>query len=113
MDKVIPALFIAAISSLTFIAYKHPNAYRKLYLPLMICCMIIIIAVSAWTWGSKFTFDALIKYIEVDKIREAAAVADSHQISPWVVSALAGLNLYFLALSYLPRLLEEDKPEKK
>jgi hypothetical protein len=113
MDKVIPALFVAAISSLTFIAYKHPNAYRKLQLPLVVSGFIIILAVSSWDWGGDFTFQALIKYIEVDKLKEAAAIADSYKVSPWWMTAIATLNIYFLALSYLPRLLDEDKPENK
>jgi hypothetical protein len=47
MIQAIGALCVAALGSLTIIAYRHPKEYQKLYLVLT-----IIIIVSMWTMES-------------------------------------------------------------
>jgi hypothetical protein len=113
MDKVIPALIVAAISSMTFIAYKHPNAYRNLFIPLCVLLMIIESAALAWNAGSELTYRALRDYIGVDKIKEAYDVAESYQIPLWMFLSGLGIAFYLVLLFCLPMMLDEEKPEKK
>jgi hypothetical protein len=113
MDKVIPALVVGAISSLTFIAYKHPNAYRKMYILLGVCYIILCSFAAGWQLGSYDTVEAILGYIDPNKLKEAKAVANNYLIQPWTIFASSGLILYFTLLLLLPILLEEDKPKNK
>jgi hypothetical protein len=113
MDKVIPALIVAAISSLTFVAYKHPKAYQKIFNPLAICFLITFIAVNAWNLSNTLTYSALIEYIEVGKIKDAKTAMENYQIPYWEMWMLLGSYFYLFFLTFLPRLLDEDKPVNK
>jgi hypothetical protein len=113
MDKAIPALIVAAISSLTFVAYKHPKAYKKIWAPLMVCYGMAFLCSIVWNTGVQFTFDALNKYIEAGKGEEAFAAFQNNLIPVWVILASIVLYFYLFMLTFLPRVLDEEKPKKE
>jgi len=60
----IVGLALAAISGLTMLAYKHPEAYRKIHIPLNLTLLAVFVVISAWcfSWDSAIShvFSALI-----------------------------------------------------
>ena len=114
MDRVIPALIIAFISAISFIAYKHPKPFKALFGLLAILSMVVSVALLAWEVGVNSTFIAVMGFVEADKIKEAKAAIDSYQIPYWVFLAGLGFICYLNFLRFiLPMLLDEDQPENK
>jgi hypothetical protein len=110
LDKVLPTLFVAAISALTFVAYKHPRAYQRIYLGISVSFIALFLGALAWHLASYLTFDALIPFIDANKLQEAKVVGNSYLISPWVFAAGGASVLYLSFLTWLPILLGEDNP---
>jgi hypothetical protein len=111
MDKIAPALIVAAISSLTFVAYKHPNAYKKLWLAIMVFYFAAFMSLIGWNAGCEAAFSALKEFIASDKLKEAIAALENKEISTWIILTGVGLYFYLFALTFLPLLLDEDKPK--
>ena len=99
MDKLITGLILAAISGITFLAYKHPKAYDKLFQPLMFSSLGLFIALSSYWLGWS-----------------AGHTSTDHDAFPfsfvWIYVGYAASYIYFKFLAMLPQILE-DKPKKK
>jgi hypothetical protein len=113
LDKVLPALFIAAISALTFLAYKHPNGYRKISAGILIAFCASVTCAMSWHLGSYVTYEAIIPFLDANKIQEAKIVANSYLVPTWILAVGAATILYMNFLFWLPNLLGEDKPVDK
>ena len=94
-----------------FVAYKHPKAYKKIWTPLMICYCVVFICAIVWNTGVNFTFRALDQYIAADKSKEAIEAFDSNLIPVWIILAAVGLYFYLFILTFLPNILDEEKPK--
>src|ERR1700730_18070222 len=103
VDKVTAGLFIAAISALTFVAYQHPNAYKKMYPAFTLLGLLISTFAFGWSLGEFLTYRAVKEFIVVEKLKEAKAASDSYDIPNWVLGANVGTILYVVFLSFLPR----------
>jgi hypothetical protein len=112
LDKVVPALFLAAISALTFLAYKHPRAYQKMFRLLSVCYIAIVVSALAWHLGVFAVGKAMFSYIEADKLKEAEALASNYLIAPWMLPTALAVYVYLAGLLWLPLLLNEDKPPR-
>jgi hypothetical protein len=113
MENLISTLAIGAITGISILAYKHPNAYRKISLVIMAVIVLVYIGAAAWSAGNDFAVQVLYKYLKFDQSLEAAQLARSYQVSPWWYLAGIGLQIYLLMLQGLPWLLRDDKPEEK
>jgi hypothetical protein len=113
LDKVLPALFIAAISALTFLAYKHPKGYQKISLAINVTYGVAVTSALTWHLGSYFTYEAIIPFLEASKIQEAKAVANSYLIPSWILFVGCATSAYMTFLLFLPKLLGDDKPIDK
>lgn len=114
MDKLIPGLVLAAIGALTWIAYKHPKGYERLYVPLSLVSVAIFSSVGAWDISGYYTFDVLKAFIPPEKIAEAKKTINELRILEWWMGIAYFLFItYLLLLLYLPYLLHEEKPPKE
>lgn len=111
-NKLVHGLILAAVSALTYVAYKHPKAYDRLLIKLSVLFAFVNIVLITWSAGGDMAHRALLKYIELDKRAEARFVVESYQPSIWFFVMLLALYAYLFALSFLHRLLDHDKPKQ-
>lgn len=112
-SKLVHGFILAAVSALTFVAYKHPRAYDQLLGKLSALFAVVSITLVAWSAGGDMAYRALLKYIELDKRAQAQAAVESYQPSIWFFALLLALYVYLFALSFLHRLLDHDKPKQE
>jgi hypothetical protein len=48
IGKAIGGIAVAAISAVTFVAYRHPKAYVKLQLSLILAMLVVACGVMIW-----------------------------------------------------------------
>jgi len=58
-ETLTSSLVVLAISGLTYFAYKHPNAYKKMYWVLVIIVILSLAICSAYNAGIETTGNAL------------------------------------------------------
>ena len=114
IETLITGLALAAVSAITFIAYKHPSAYRKVYHPLTYVISAILIVMGIWTFSAQSAYTQLIPLIEASKLHQMEEWMGRITYRWWVVfAACVGANLYLLMLSRLPKLFAQDLEQEK
>ncbi len=116
MKELFIAITIPILSGLTYLAYKHPRAIKKLDLPSTWFKLgwVYLILHIAWHFSALNIFNRLLPLIPKNKVKEATALFDSQSVfSPlfWIIiGAWLFTWFFFLFLSHgLPFLLKDDK----
>ena len=113
VETVAAGLLLATVSGLTYLAYKHPHAYRKLWPPLWITLVGAYVLINAWMSGAKEAHIRLIPLIDMSKQEEAHAAIEAMLPRWWVVCVIfLGGVLYLGFLRYLPQLLKEEQDKE-
>jgi hypothetical protein len=110
MEAFLATVGVAALTGLTYLAYRHPNAFGKLALPLIISIFIVIVGNAVWDVALDATYNALQGFIPPEKTAAARAVTAAKHVAFWVTPGLLVLTLYLIFLQSLPRLLKDDAP---
>ena len=107
-------LAIVTIVAITYLAYRYPAKYERLYNPLYIITLTIYVGLSVWNTGTIMSFRILNQFIKDGEVEKAQAAIKALQI-PWfpLHAIIWFLFLYFLFLSFLPRFMEKEKKKKK
>jgi hypothetical protein len=106
-EGFLAALVLAGISAVTFIAYKHPSGYRRLYWPLFSAIMIPWILWTAFSIGQHFGFsDALIQLYSMNPDL-AFHPPTQEPDPPWTHFVPAVIVAYLFFLDRLPLLLAD------
>ena len=50
LETLTAGLLLAAISGISYLAYKHPPAFRKVYFPLVALTVLILIMLVMWNF---------------------------------------------------------------
>ena|SRR5713226_6225404 len=117
MDKLLPGLIVAALSGLTFLAYKHPLAYHKIYTWLMYVLYAFAAVGMIWDWSNAVTTGAIYQFVGLEKIDEVTKITSELKIfsrTMWIGWFL--FMMYLLFLDNLPLILGNKKkqpPNKK
>ena len=112
LETLITGLALAAVSAITYLAYKHPAAYGKIYKPLSVLNLIILTLIASWTFGVQHAFTQLTPLIEISKFPQMDEAMNRLMYRWWVILAVYfGVTFYLTLLSYLPKLLEQKKKE--
>lgn len=111
MDTVTGGVLVAALSGITFIAYKHPREFQKLSLVILISSGIIMMLFASYLLG-------------VTVIREAVSwndnlssevkvyignIADNLQPPYWIWPAAIAFQLYIVILCFLSHFMTSGK----
>lgn len=113
-DKLLPGLALAAISGLTFVAYKHPEGYTRLLKPIGIVSQAIFLAALIWDISGTRAYFRLYDYLEPIKREAAKAAVDNAEfLNGYIVAGYMAAGLYLGFLAFLPQILGEEKPPKK
>jgi hypothetical protein len=89
-------LLVTALTGLTILAYKHPEGYKKLFLPMTIIMAIIVWSGVIWDVSVTATYSHLSAHIKEGQFGASwNAVADYRIMSNWQFWGLfIGFGLY-------------------
>lgn len=116
MDKTLTtSIALMAISGLTFLAYKHPKGYNKLFPFILGLVFVVMTAVYSWDGAVHATTLKLTNYLKPDKSEEAIKSIKDLLLSSGSFSLFStGFMLYMSFLLFLPNIIEhrdDKKPE--
>ncbi|SRR6266446_4505551 len=110
LETVAAGLILAAVSGITYLAYKHPPAFRKLFYPMLGLIIAPQIILGAWALGVSHSYATIYRFIDRTKWNEADAAINSITPREWLVSLVLFGSLAYLAfLRALPLLIHEKK----
>lgn len=111
MDTVTGGVLVAALSGITFIAYKHPREFQKLSLVILISSGIIMMLFASYllgvtvireavSWNDNLSSEVQV-YIE--------NIADNLQPPYWIWPAAIAFQLYIVLLCFLSHFMTSGK----
>lgn len=112
VENLVAGLILAAVSAVTLLAYYHPHAYKKIYLPLMGLLLLTYVLLLCWSVAVLQTQTALLPHLSGDW---AKAIEPLSPPFGTVTIIFGAASTYLTLLSALPRILEkrsEKKPEE-
>jgi hypothetical protein len=116
VEQLVAGIGVAAISGITFLAYKHPDAYKKVFIGLFVIFASVMVGLVIWDLSNLYAHLAAIHYIKIDKLEEAKKTVRLQSplyVIPYLGCTILGIIIYISLLSCLPALLGEDKAVKK
>jgi hypothetical protein len=87
------------------VAYRHPHAYRTLYILIAGLTTVLFTGCAIWDMGGTRMFSTLYTYVDREKMDAAKSAADAFSILnwKWIVGWMC-LNAYLGFLDCLPAL---------
>lgn len=113
MDKIFYLTIAIAVIGLTYLAYQRPEKYERLFNSLQVITFIAYACLSIWNTAMTQALVTLATFIKEGELRSANAALEALQI-PWLPLhiIMGSLFVYFLFLSFLPRIRQEKKKRK-
>jgi F0F1-type ATP synthase assembly protein I len=109
-NSITTSITLMAVSGISFLAYKHPKGYSKLYPFLAALNMTIISVILAWDFASEIATAKLTPFLKPDKIDEATKLSKTFLIAPGYSSLFySGLMMYLTFLLFLPEIVEHKE----
>ena len=107
-DDLIVTLIISAVSALAFVAYRHPEGYARLYVPMLLTSFAIFATWCVYSVGYQLGFsDASIECIKA----KPPAVVTQPKLESFPFVAFILLILFITLLRFLPVIF--DLPSKR
>lgn len=107
--ELITALAVAAISGLSFIAYRHPEAYSRMFASLIYSLTILMGGWCVWCVAVSVTYSHMLPFVgEIQKASDAIEVLQPSVVVvlPTFIAAFA----YLCFLRFLPNLINSKTP---
>lgn len=105
MKEFLWLALLSILTGLTYIAYKHPAGYRRIYWFAGFSAGAVGIMSFVWTIARDVTFNAILPFLRPDKIEAAKAAVQSIQMPLWAAGLLLAVATYLLILAFLPNIL--------
>lgn len=115
IESLASGLIIAAITGLTFLAYKYPHAYKEISLPSLIFKFGLILSIASllWNYSISITFSKLSPYIKENEFIAAQENINKINIPNSIlligIAVFLAAWLYFVFLSILPWLIKKKE----
>jgi len=93
--------FTEIISGITFIAYKHPTAYEKIYGNLIILIIVIFLGFAIWDIAIQTAEPLILKFVQPNKQNIAKNSLNELRVNGVYLLAICGgvgLYLFFISL---------------
>ena len=115
IDTLVTSLILMSVSGLAFLAYKHPDAYDKIYKYLTVLYLFGWACIGTWDIAVALTSKRLNIFLQSDKIEIAKTATDNLQISVgWTFVIGISIVIYINFLAFLPYIIKHgDKKEPK
>jgi hypothetical protein len=113
MESFFGAAAVAAASGLAFIAYKHPEGYKRL--ARILSFIYVVLAVVALTWGlavgaSKSTAGLVLDSAARTRVNQALSTL---QLAAWVPWSALGTIFYVWVLELLPNFTGKEHSQDR
>jgi len=110
IETLVTGLILAAVSGLTFVAYKHPSGFDKLANILHIAAVSILIGLTIWNIAIDKAHIQLMKLLQEGALDKAQLALDEISLpTGWIIATFLAFEFYILFLSYLPNLVKHDE----
>ena len=117
MDDIVSPLIVAAVSAVTYVAYKHPAAYRRIDRVLTLAYVVSVVCVVAFTLGvATGGYMVSIRLPQGGEEALKASQRDFREGLDRFLWPVLGVVFYSWFLSLLPRILglkEDDTNDKR
>jgi len=109
MWESLTAIGVFLVSGLAFVAYRHPDGYRRIFVALNVLGVFAILALSAHDLGGRRTFSAIKDYLPDEKVTAAQSIAENTGVlGSWVWLAWAAFLVVINVLYWLHDILGHD-----
>jgi hypothetical protein len=120
IETLLYSLIVAAVSGLTFVAYRHPNGYRKIFSALVPVASMAMLSVVGWNLGalgsSIQSVGKALKNNPEEKIQSSSfSITSMNESFDYIIIAVVvGFFIigYLFFLYKLPTILEANQNEK-
>jgi len=104
---------LAILSAITFVAYRHPKEFYKLFIGIIIIIWVYLVSVVSYMIGLNIVKQAvgLSNLIELDAVLKVYSIIDSVAIPIWIAIGLPLVSMAYLSfLASLPFWLTKSQP---
>jgi|ERR1700733_10698740 hypothetical protein len=111
--NLLVALAVPAIGAVTFVAYKHPAAFKKLALVLQTLCWGAMLGILLWNSSNSMAKNAALHAVNYSMSPDEHKIEDSidaESVSFWWYWVFMVANVYVGILLSLPSWLLDQKP---
>ena len=120
IESIFVGLVLATVSGITFIAYKHPDGFQRIYTNVLGLVTMVLISFSIFQILNIISAAVVIKHLATEmptqplsSIKENIDVlSQSLWYIGWAVSIFAAVFAYLFILRKLPYILD-DMPSNK
>lgn len=109
MEPLIVGILLALLSGITWIAYKHPAGYRKIFVSIELIVILGASTMLTWNIALDFAYANLSQFVESGKHDEALAARDNLQVPQLLMWLVLGICAYLLFLLKLPEILDDNR----
>lgn len=113
ITTLLSSLIIAFLSGLTFLAYKHSIAFKRLYWPICFLVTCVFLAFLVWNSAINAVLSALKDFIPTAQLQAATLKAHELDFPAWHPLAFLASIIYIVFLLWLPNLLADDSGKEK
>jgi len=110
-ETVITSLILAAISGITFLAYKHPEGYSKLYWPISIGTMFALCVYMSFYTGATHALIDTTFLLKEGSDTEFKKIKEMYDANGMFLIYFIIFEVYLGFLSYLPHLIGSNDPK--
>jgi len=102
INEIFAGLIVLSVSGITFIAYKHPTVYEKIYGYLMVLAFVIFFGFCIWDIAIQTTDPIITNFVQPDKQNIARNALNELRVNgTYVMPILCGVELYLFLISFL------------
>ena len=107
MQSFIVGLMLAGVSAISFVAFKHPHGYARLFPYLVGGVTAVFLGITVWHVAIEVLWGDLSLFVDETRLREASE-AKAHFSVPFAWSAIAyiGISAFLWVNLKLPPFLE-------
>lgn len=113
METFVSGVGLAILSGLTWIAYRHADAYQKMYTPLWLGLIMVMVIGGVYNIGLITAHGSLMKFTTESWASTRKAI-DEVLFPWWLMWTLVAINIYLGFLAILPALgiTKQAEPKK-
>lgn len=105
MSPAVASIVLAIAGALAFVAYRHPESYKKISNKIIFMCFAICILLITYDIGAEVMDKTLLPFLDAAKAQEATAARDSVRLDKGImVLGVIIVIFYVMALDALKSL---------
>ena len=107
MQSLIVGLLLAGVSAISFVAFKYPNGYARLFPYLIGVATALFLGVTVWQAAVEASWTSVNVFLASESLSDAQAAKDRLSVPYWsAVFAYLGVAAFLWGNLRLPAFLE-------